>query len=355
MGQPAQQQEPPGVQSGDGSRTRLWGDVLPWLRPADRQGGRHHRRRQRHRPRRRDRVRAGGRGRAHLLPQRGRRRPGHRQVRRGRRPQGRRSSAATSPRPQHCRDIIARAVEEFGRVDVLVSNAAYQMTHGSLEEIPDDEWDYTFRTNVEAMFHLCKAAVPHMPPGSSIIGSSSVNSDSPSPTLAPYAATKAAIANFVRQPRAAARREGHPGEQCGARPDLDAADPGDHAAGEGGELRSRHAAGPARSAGRARPGLRPARLGRGQLHLRCPRRRHRRPSDPVTSADPECGGAAPRDRLRCPEFRGLAQVLQLSWVQGDLDVDSCRSRWLGDGSRNRADWTRLMVGSGAAQHVPFLI
>ena len=98
---------------------------------------------------------------------------------------------------QHCRDIIARAVEEFGRVDVLVSNAAYQMTHGSLEEIPDDEWGYTFRTNVEAMFHLCKAAVPHMSPGSSIIGSSSVNSDSPSPTLAPYAATKAAIANIV--------------------------------------------------------------------------------------------------------------------------------------------------------------
>ena len=98
---------------------------------------------------------------------------------------------------QHCRDIIARAVEEFGKVDVLVSNAAYQMTYESLDEIPDDDWGYTFRTNVEAMFHLCKAAVPHMPEGSSIIGSSSVNSDMPSPTLAPYAATKAAIANFT--------------------------------------------------------------------------------------------------------------------------------------------------------------
>jgi NAD(P)-dependent dehydrogenase (short-subunit alcohol dehydrogenase family) len=97
---------------------------------------------------------------------------------------------------QHCRDIIAKAVEEFGKVDVLVSNAAFQMTHESLEEIPDDEWDYTFRTNVSAMFHLGKAAVPHMAPGSAIIGSSSVNSDMPSPTLAPYAATKAAIANF---------------------------------------------------------------------------------------------------------------------------------------------------------------
>ena len=83
------------------------------------------------------------------------------------------------------------------RVDILVSNAAYQMTRSRCEEIPDDEWGYTFRTNVAAMFHLCKAAVPHMRPGSSIIGSSSVNSDMPSPTLAPYAATKAAIANFT--------------------------------------------------------------------------------------------------------------------------------------------------------------
>ncbi len=99
--------------------------------------------------------------------------------------------------PQHCRDIVARAVEEFGRVDILVNNAAYQMNRESLEEIPDEEWDYTFQTNISAMFHLCKAALPHMAPGSSIIGSSSVNSDSPSPTLAPYAATKAAIANFT--------------------------------------------------------------------------------------------------------------------------------------------------------------
>jgi NAD(P)-dependent dehydrogenase (short-subunit alcohol dehydrogenase family) len=98
--------------------------------------------------------------------------------------------------PQHCRDIIQTAVDELGGVDILVSNAAYQMTHETLDEIPDDEWDYTFDTNIGAMFHLCKAAIPHMKPGASIIGSSSVNSDMPSPQLAPYAATKAAIANF---------------------------------------------------------------------------------------------------------------------------------------------------------------
>lgn len=99
-------------------------------------------------------------------------------------------------RPEHCRGIVDTAVTHFGKIDVLVNNAAFQMSHQSLEEIPDDEWDYTIATNFSAMFHLCKAAVPHMAPGSAIIGSSSVNSDMPSPTLAPYAATKAAIANF---------------------------------------------------------------------------------------------------------------------------------------------------------------
>jgi NAD(P)-dependent dehydrogenase (short-subunit alcohol dehydrogenase family) len=98
--------------------------------------------------------------------------------------------------PQHCRDIVARAVEELGGIDILVNNAAYQMTRERLEDVPDEEWDHTIATNLSAMFHLCKAALPHLKPGSSIIGSSSVNSDSPNPTLAPYAATKAAIANF---------------------------------------------------------------------------------------------------------------------------------------------------------------
>ena len=96
----------------------------------------------------------------------------------------------------HCRSIIAKAVEEFGRVDVLVNNAAFQMTHDSIEEIPDEEWEFTLATNLSAFFYLTKAAVPHMKPGASIIGSSSINSDSPKPTLLPYAMTKAGIANL---------------------------------------------------------------------------------------------------------------------------------------------------------------
>ncbi|APE15409.1 NAD(P)-dependent oxidoreductase [Mycobacterium sp. WY10] len=98
--------------------------------------------------------------------------------------------------PAHCRTVIDRAVDELGGIDILVNNAAYQMTHESLEDITDEEWDYTFRVNIGAYFHLAKAALAHLKPGAAIIGSSSVNSDMPSPTLAPYAATKAAIANF---------------------------------------------------------------------------------------------------------------------------------------------------------------
>ena len=98
--------------------------------------------------------------------------------------------------PAHCRELVRRCLDELGSLDVLVINAAYQMTRESLQDVPDEEWDRTIGTNLSAMFHLCKAAEPHLEAGASVIGSSSVNSDSPNPTLAPYAATKAAIANL---------------------------------------------------------------------------------------------------------------------------------------------------------------
>ncbi|WP_144711787.1 SDR family oxidoreductase [Curtobacterium pusillum] len=98
--------------------------------------------------------------------------------------------------PAYCRSVIAQAVSELGGLDVLVNNAAYQMTHETIEEISDEEWDHTIATNLSAYFHLVKAALPHLGAGSSIIGSSSVNSDNPKPNLAPYDVTKAGVANF---------------------------------------------------------------------------------------------------------------------------------------------------------------
>ena len=96
-----------------------------------------------------------------------------------------------------CQAVVDRAVAEFGRIDVLVNNAAYQMTHETLEEISDEEWTRTFDINITAMFRLTKACLPHMSGGGSIINTSSVNSDMPRPTLLPYATTKGAIANFT--------------------------------------------------------------------------------------------------------------------------------------------------------------
>lgn len=95
-----------------------------------------------------------------------------------------------------CEALVSKAVDTFGRIDVLINNAAFQMAHDSIEDIPDEEWVNTFDVNITAMFRICKAAVPHMKPGASIINTSSVNSDNPTPQLLAYAATKGAIANF---------------------------------------------------------------------------------------------------------------------------------------------------------------
>jgi NAD(P)-dependent dehydrogenase (short-subunit alcohol dehydrogenase family) len=98
---------------------------------------------------------------------------------------------------KHCRAIIHKAVQEFGRVDILVNNAAHQATFKDIGEISDEEWDVTFRTNIYAMFYLTKAAVPHMKKGSAIINTASINADTPSPQLLAYATTKGAIQNYT--------------------------------------------------------------------------------------------------------------------------------------------------------------
>jgi NAD(P)-dependent dehydrogenase (short-subunit alcohol dehydrogenase family) len=97
----------------------------------------------------------------------------------------------------HCKAIVEKAMEAFGEIHILVNNAAYQMARENLEEIPSEEWRYTFDTNIHAMFYLCKAAEPYLMPGSSIINTTSVNAYSPTPLLLPYAATKGAIQNFT--------------------------------------------------------------------------------------------------------------------------------------------------------------
>ncbi|ACG80040.1 oxidoreductase, short chain dehydrogenase/reductase family (plasmid) [Phenylobacterium zucineum HLK1] len=99
--------------------------------------------------------------------------------------------------PAHCRALVEKTVSEFGRLDVLVNNAAEQATYQSLDEITEEAWARTFQVNIHAMFHLAKAALPHLKPGSAIINTTSVNADDPNPSLLPYATTKGAIQNFT--------------------------------------------------------------------------------------------------------------------------------------------------------------
>jgi NAD(P)-dependent dehydrogenase (short-subunit alcohol dehydrogenase family) len=97
-----------------------------------------------------------------------------------------------------CEDLVARAVDALGGLDILVNNAGKQQNVDSIVDITDEEFDETFKTNVYGTFRITKAAVPHMPPGSTIINTTSIQAYAPSPHLVHYAATKATVNNLAK-------------------------------------------------------------------------------------------------------------------------------------------------------------
>ena len=110
--------------------------------------------------------------------------------------------------PAHCKSLVEKTYSEFGRLDVLVNNAAFQLTHDDISEFTPEEIQRTFGTNIFAMFYLCQAAMPKMKPGSAIITTSSVQAYQPSPELLAYASTKGAIVTFTKGLAEAAAKQG---------------------------------------------------------------------------------------------------------------------------------------------------
>ncbi|WP_010549718.1 SDR family oxidoreductase [Brachybacterium paraconglomeratum] len=100
--------------------------------------------------------------------------------------------------PEFCRRLVEDAVEGLGGLDALVNNAGRQIAVESLEEIDDQQWEDTYAVNIHAMFRITKAALKHLPAGSTIVNSTSIQAYQPSPTLVDYASTKAAINNFTK-------------------------------------------------------------------------------------------------------------------------------------------------------------
>jgi NAD(P)-dependent dehydrogenase (short-subunit alcohol dehydrogenase family) len=99
---------------------------------------------------------------------------------------------------QHCERLVEQCVAELGGLDILVNNAAYQMSQDGIADITTEQFDRVLKTNVYAMFWLSKAALRHMKAGSSIINTTSIQAYQPSPNLLDYATSKAAILNFTK-------------------------------------------------------------------------------------------------------------------------------------------------------------
>ena len=153
-----------------------------------------------------------------------------------------------------CQKLVDQTIQEFGKIDILVNNAAYQRTYAKLEDIPEDEFDTTYRTNVYGTFFLTQAALPKMGPGGAIINTCSIESYDPKNQLAPYASTKSALVSLTKSFAQFGMKQGVRINGVAPGPVWDATDSCDYAERTGRELRKEQRvreASAARRAGRS--------------------------------------------------------------------------------------------------------
>ena len=242
-----------------------------------------------------------------------------------------------------CMELVGEAVRELGGLDILVSNAGRQQAQESILDISTEEFDATMKTNIYAPFWIIKAALPHLKPGSVIIGTTSEQAYDPSPDLYDYAQTKAATMNYREVAGEAACDEGHPRQWRGARADLDAA-AGQRRRqhGEAGEIRRPDSDGASWPAGRARLHLCAACSGRCELcdgtglwvRRRLGAALKHGEAGARTRPARSGRGAATASRQRTPTRTGRRSIPA-------RELSSCRIRWRRISSRRPASgWRR---------------
>ncbi len=181
--------------------------------------------------------------------------------------------------PSLCRAAVAEIVDQLGRIDILVNNAAEQHLAERFEDITDAQLERTFRTNIFGQFYLTRAALPLIPEGGVIINTTSVTAYQGNAQLIDYAATKAAIVGFTRSLAKAVLPRGIRVNAVAPGPNLDPADPGELSGRAGSPARREHSDGPAGTAGRGGPELHFSGVERLVLHdwsgAAPERRRHR--------------------------------------------------------------------------------
>ena len=122
---------------------------------------------------------------------------------------------------EFCTQLVEDAARELGGLDALVNNAGKQIIAEDLTELPDDQWEQTYKTNIQAMFWITKAALKHLPAGSTIVNTTSIQGYNPNPMLIDYASTKAAINNFSKGLGQQLAPKGDPRQCRSSRSDLD--------------------------------------------------------------------------------------------------------------------------------------